>query len=97
MKSASSDRRLSIVRIQVLLLDDDCGCADPNVGARVGVASVRTECLLLLMHVYKVCLLYFFAFTANLHFICVFTSAFPCSHLPPIRLRLGGLSFELSK
>ena len=37
----------------------DYGGAVPNADAGVGVASVRTEWLLLLLHVYKVCLLVF--------------------------------------
>ena len=41
-------------RAAVLLVTLDCGCADPDVAAGVGVGSVRTECLLLLLHVYKV-------------------------------------------
>ena len=39
----------------------------------------------------------FFSIYSNSSFVCIFTNAFSCSHLPPTRLRLGGLTFELSK
>ena len=48
-------------------------CVGPCGGAGVGVAVVFTECLLLLFHVYNVCVCVFLAFTAKLHFVCVFT------------------------
>ena len=37
----------------------DGPCAGPCVGAVVGVAFVSTECLLLLFHVYNVCVCVF--------------------------------------
>ena len=50
-------------------------CVGPCGGAGVDVAFVPTECLLVLS--------LFLAFTATLHFICIFTNASSCSPLPP--------------
>ena len=58
-------------------------CVGALAGPEAVGGFVLTECSLLLLHAYNVCVYAFLAFTATLHFICILPMHF---HAPPCRL-----------